>query len=137
MSQPLNDTVHQVTERIKARSSQTRGQYMDKIARAQDVGVKRAHLTCGNQAHAYAAMGDDKAALVAEKPAPAYFRRNASPSTAPFAKLFACAQAMISLPSRWIASTPAVIRNLGLLALSLHARRPPNLRSPAHVSAIE
>ena len=67
MSQPLNDTVHQVTERIKARSSQTRGQYMDKIARAQDVGVKRAHLTCGNQAHAYAAMGDDKAALVAEK----------------------------------------------------------------------
>ena len=62
----LNDTVHRVTERIIARSDQARGGYLDKIKRAQDSGVKRAHLTCGNQAHAYAAMGDDKAALVAE-----------------------------------------------------------------------
>ncbi len=29
--------------------------------------MKRGHLACGNQAHAYAAMGDDKAALIAEK----------------------------------------------------------------------
>ena len=36
-------------------------------ARARDEGPKRAHLTCGNQAHAYAAMPDgDKAALAAE-----------------------------------------------------------------------
>ncbi|MBT8459925.1 MAG: phosphogluconate dehydratase [Boseongicola sp.] len=63
----LNDTVHRVTERIIARSDQTRGSYLDKIKRAQDGGVKRAHLSCGNQAHAYAAMGEDKAALVADR----------------------------------------------------------------------
>ncbi len=62
----LNDTVHRVTKRVIARSEQSRGSYLDKIARAQDGGVKRAHLTCGNQAHAYAAMGDDKSALIAE-----------------------------------------------------------------------
>ncbi len=64
---PLHDTVAKVTDRIIERSALARGTYMDKIARAQDQGVKRAHLTCGNQAHAYAAMGADKDALVAER----------------------------------------------------------------------
>ena len=64
---PLNDTVSRVTERIIDRSKDVRGTYLDKVARAQDAGVKRAHLSCGNQAHAYAAMGDDKDALVAER----------------------------------------------------------------------
>ena len=64
---PLNDTVSRVTERIIERSKDVRGKYLDKVARAQDAGVKRAHLTCGNQAHAYAAMGNDKDALVAER----------------------------------------------------------------------
>ncbi len=64
---PLNDTVIRVTERIIDRSSGARRTYLDKIARAQDAGVKRAHLSCGNQAHAYAAMGGDKEALVAER----------------------------------------------------------------------
>ena len=63
----LNNTVHRVTERIIARSGRARGGYLDKIARAQDDGVKRGHLTCGNQAHAFAAMGDDKAALVDDR----------------------------------------------------------------------
>jgi hypothetical protein len=63
----LNNTVHRVTERIIARSGRARGGYLDKIARAQDNGVKRGHLTCGNQAHAFAAMGDDKAALVDDR----------------------------------------------------------------------
>ena len=63
----LNDTVNRVTERIIERSEPMRRKYLDKVARAQDAGVKRAHLTCGNQAHAYAAMGDDKDALVAER----------------------------------------------------------------------
>jgi len=63
----LNTTVHRVTERIIARSAPARGGYLDKIARAQDGGVKRAHLSCGNQAHAFAAMGDDKDALVADR----------------------------------------------------------------------
>jgi len=66
-SPPLNSTLARVTERIRARSAQTRAAYLDKIARAASQGPARAHLSCGNQAHAYAAMGDDKAALVAER----------------------------------------------------------------------
>ena len=62
----LNDTVIKVTQRIRDRSETVRGAYLDKIARAQDAGVARAHLSCGNQAHAYAAMEGDKDALVAE-----------------------------------------------------------------------
>lgn len=63
----LNDTVARVTDRVIERSKDARGTYMDKIAQAQDTGVARAHLTCGNQAHAYAAMGGDKEALVSDR----------------------------------------------------------------------
>ncbi len=63
---PLNDTVARVTERIARRSRPTRTRYLDRMTRARDAGPHRAHLTCGNQAHAYAAMtAADKAALVA------------------------------------------------------------------------
>ena len=67
MSVKMNDVLHQVTARIVDRSRASRKAYLDKIKAAQDAGVKRAHLSCGNQAHAYAAMGGDKDALVAEK----------------------------------------------------------------------
>ncbi len=60
---PLNPTVEMVTERIVARSRDTRGTYLERIAATAEKGTKRAHLSCGNQAHAYAAMGDDKADL--------------------------------------------------------------------------
>ncbi len=60
---PLHPKVAAVTDRIKARSEATRSTYMDTMARAAAEGPRRAHLTCGNQAHAYAAMGEDKAAL--------------------------------------------------------------------------
>ncbi|MGR3513736.1 MAG: phosphogluconate dehydratase [Paracoccaceae bacterium] len=63
----LNDTIIRVTDRIIARSDPARRSYLDKVSRAQDAGVKRAHLSCGNQAHAYAAMGDDKDTLVADR----------------------------------------------------------------------
>ena len=63
----LNSTVEMVTERIVERSKQSRGAYLDRMARAADQGPARAHLTCGNQAHAYAAMGADKDTLVAER----------------------------------------------------------------------
>jgi phosphogluconate dehydratase len=66
-SPPLNPTLARVTDRIRARSAQTRAAYLDKVARAASQGPARAHLSCGNQAHAYAAMGDDKAVLVAER----------------------------------------------------------------------
>ncbi len=62
----LNNTVAAVTERILERSGTARSAYLDKIARAQDTGVRRAHLSCGNQAHAYAAMGEDKTALIGD-----------------------------------------------------------------------
>ncbi|MDE3237392.1 MAG: phosphogluconate dehydratase [Paracoccaceae bacterium] len=60
---PLDSTIARVTDRIRARSAQSRQAYLDRVARARDAGTARAHLSCGNQAHAYAAMGDDKAAL--------------------------------------------------------------------------
>lgn len=60
---PLHPKVAAVTDRIRARSEDTRRKYMDTMARAAAEGPRRAHLTCGNQAHAYAAMGDDKNAL--------------------------------------------------------------------------
>ncbi len=60
----LNATVARVTERIVERSAPVRRPYLDRIARARDEGPKRAHLSCGNQAHAYAAMPEaDKTAL--------------------------------------------------------------------------
>jgi phosphogluconate dehydratase len=52
----LNATVVQVTNRIIERSSPHRRSYLDRMARARDEGPKRAHLSCGNLAHAYAAM---------------------------------------------------------------------------------
>jgi len=61
----LNATIADVTERIRRRSAQGREAYLARMAAAADAGPRRAHLTCGNQAHAYAAMGADKAALAA------------------------------------------------------------------------
>ena len=52
---PLNDTVHQVTERIRARSRPLRTEYLERMARAADTGPGHAHLSCGNLAHAFAA----------------------------------------------------------------------------------
>ncbi|WP_444462433.1 phosphogluconate dehydratase [Rhodobacter capsulatus] len=60
---PLNATIARVTDRIRARSAARRGDYLARIASAAAAGPARAHLTCGNQAHAYAAMGPDKAPL--------------------------------------------------------------------------
>ena len=64
---PLNSTLDAVTERIKTRSEPLRSAYLDRMAKLAEDGPRRAHLTCGNQAHAYAAMGGDKDALVAER----------------------------------------------------------------------
>ena len=64
---PLHPTIAAVTDRIRARSEGPRRKYMDTMARAAAEGPRRSHLTCGNQAHAYAAMGDDKDALTADR----------------------------------------------------------------------
>ncbi|WP_424974491.1 phosphogluconate dehydratase [Dinoroseobacter sp. S124A] len=65
----LHNTVHEVTARIEARSAEARATYLERMRRAAEDGPRRAHLSCGNQAHAYAAMGGDKDALVAERSA--------------------------------------------------------------------
>jgi phosphogluconate dehydratase len=63
----LNSTIAAVTDRIRARSEATRGPYLDRLAKAVSDGPVRAHLSCGNQAHAYAAMGGDKDALAGSR----------------------------------------------------------------------
>jgi phosphogluconate dehydratase len=56
----LHPTIARVTDRIRDRSRPTRDAYLDRMRRAVDAGPARAHLSCGNQAHAYAAMTVDK-----------------------------------------------------------------------------
>lgn len=63
----LHPTIANVTSRIVERSRDARGRYLDRMKAAAEAGVARAHLSCGNQAHAYAAMAEDKAALAAGK----------------------------------------------------------------------
>ena len=63
----LHPVVARITDRIRARSADARGAYLDRMGKAVSNGPVRAHLSCGNQAHAYAAMGADKDALVAAK----------------------------------------------------------------------
>ena len=60
---PLHPVIHDVTERIRARSRETRTPYLARMAAAAAAGPARAHLACGNLAHAYAAMGADKPTL--------------------------------------------------------------------------
>jgi phosphogluconate dehydratase len=60
---PLDSTIAHVTDRIRDRSADCRRIYLDRMGRAAEAGPVRAHLSCGNQAHAYAAMGPDKDAL--------------------------------------------------------------------------
>ncbi|MCB1396109.1 MAG: phosphogluconate dehydratase, partial [Rhodobacteraceae bacterium] len=56
-----------VTDRIIARSRPERTAYLDRLDRAADQGPARAHLSCSNAAHAYAAMGVDKSTLAADR----------------------------------------------------------------------
>jgi len=60
---PLHPTIDRVTDRIRARSAGSRATYLARMAAAGKDGPARAHLSCGNQAHAYAATGEDKAPL--------------------------------------------------------------------------
>jgi phosphogluconate dehydratase len=63
----LHPAIARVTDRIRARSEPTRGLYLERMAKAVANGPVRAHLSCGNQAHAYAAMGPAKDALAETK----------------------------------------------------------------------
>ena len=59
----LNKTLLKVTDRIIERSKDSREKYVGRMKSAVERGPRRAHLSCGNQAHAYAAMGADKEKL--------------------------------------------------------------------------
>ena len=64
---PLDDRIASVTDRIIERSRGARADYLDRMRKLADDGPRRAHLSCGNQAHAYAAMGDDKDSLAGHR----------------------------------------------------------------------
>ena len=64
---PLHPTLDRVTDRIRERSRRSRDTYLDRMAKAVSTGPARAHISCGNQAHAYAAMTDDKPVLAATR----------------------------------------------------------------------
>ncbi len=63
----LDSAIARVTDRIRERSQPSRDPYLARTAQAVANGPARSHLSCGNQAHAYAAMGPDKDAMVATR----------------------------------------------------------------------
>ena len=64
---PLDSRIDEITDRIRERSHATRDAYLARMRRQAEKGPRRAHLDCGNQAHAYAAMGGQKDDLAADR----------------------------------------------------------------------
>ncbi|MEL7486355.1 MAG: phosphogluconate dehydratase [Pseudomonadota bacterium] len=63
----LHDALKRVTERVRARSRETRAAYVAQMKEAASDGPQRAHLSCGNLAHAAAASPrDDKKKLAGD-----------------------------------------------------------------------
>ena len=60
---PLHARVAAVTDRIRERSIQPRGAYLEHMAAARAEGTVRSRHGCTNLAHGFAAAGSDKAAL--------------------------------------------------------------------------
>jgi phosphogluconate dehydratase len=63
----LHPEIDRITRRIVDRSQARRAAYLDRIDRAAEQGPARAHLSCSNQAHAYAGAGPDQSALATER----------------------------------------------------------------------
>ena len=59
----LHPVVERVTARITERSRALRNDYLARMDAARQAGPYRYKLSCGNQAHGFAASGDDKPAL--------------------------------------------------------------------------
>jgi phosphogluconate dehydratase len=59
----MNPAVQAVTDRIVARSRDTRRAYLDLIERERDTWIGRPRLGCANLAHAYAGTPEDRAAM--------------------------------------------------------------------------
>ena len=63
----LHRQIEIVTDRIRKRSEKTRSDYVSLMEKAASDGPRRAHLSCSGQAHAFAAMGEQKDDLVQGK----------------------------------------------------------------------
>ncbi len=63
----MNKIVNAVTARIIERSKPSRAAYLELIQRQRESGTNRHMLSCGNLAHGFAASGEDKAVIRAEK----------------------------------------------------------------------
>ncbi len=59
----IDSKIDATTRQIRRRSEKTRAAYVERMRRAMEAGAYRGHLSCGNQAHAYAAMEHDKTRL--------------------------------------------------------------------------
>ena len=59
----LNPVVARVTDRVIARSRQSRAAYLDLVEREAERHSDRSFLSCSNLAHGFAAAGEDKAAI--------------------------------------------------------------------------
>ena len=66
----VRQAIQDVTDRIAARSRDTRRNYLAQIDAAREAGVNRAVLSCGNLAHAFAACSPSEKASLAGTKAP-------------------------------------------------------------------
>ncbi|WP_308915148.1 phosphogluconate dehydratase [Jannaschia sp. LMIT008] len=64
---PLDSRLDEITDRIRERSHEGRDRYLRRMRAQAEQGPRRAHLDCGNQAHAYAAMEGQKDDLTADR----------------------------------------------------------------------
>lgn len=62
----MNTIIHQVTDRIRERSYQSRSVYLHRIAHAKRDGVNRKQLGCSNLAHAMAPLAGEAKTSLAE-----------------------------------------------------------------------
>lgn len=53
----VKQIIAKVTDRIRSRSSETRSAYIERCNKNFDQSIRRAHLSCGNLAHGFAACG--------------------------------------------------------------------------------
>jgi len=66
----MHPVTAEVTERIKARSRESRADYLEHMEAARQAGPGRAKLTCANFAHAFAALPDDDKSRIRNPAAP-------------------------------------------------------------------
>lgn len=66
----LSSVLERVTERVRARSGRTRGAYLRQMRAAASIGPQRAHVSCGNLAHAAAACSPEDKKRIARGDGP-------------------------------------------------------------------